>query len=117
VIRKSLEFFADRVAEEGITLNHNGDNNHFHVTAIGAVKPTYLSQESVYSSRGKEIIKSGAKIAILNFKGFRDYYPEQTAANLKNHPLFKRVNLYWGTFHCPTISTQRRTCMNSGQLI
>jgi len=100
-IRKSLDFFKEKIFFEGITLNHNSDYNHFHVTAIGAVKPTYLSQESVFSSRGKDIIKSGAKIAILNFKGFRDYYPEQTAANLKQHPLFKNSELILGDISLP----------------
>lgn len=101
LIRKSLEFFAERVSEEGITLNHNSDYNHFHVTAIGAVKPTYLSQESVFSTQGKELIKSGAKVAILNFKGFRDYYPEQTAAHLKGHPLFANSEFILGNISLP----------------
>lgn len=101
MIKKSLEFFTERVSEEGITLNHNREYNHFHVTALGAVKPTYLSQESVYSAEGKELIKSGAKIAILNFKGFRDYYPGQTAANLKRHPLFANSEFILGDISLP----------------
>jgi len=100
-IKKSLDFFISRLSEEGITLNNNGDYNHFHVTAPGAVKPTYLSQESVYSPAGKDIIKSGGKIAVLNFKGFRDYYPEQTAANLKKHPLFKNTEFIMGDISLP----------------
>jgi anaerobic glycerol-3-phosphate dehydrogenase len=65
------------------------------------VKPTYLSQESVYSSKGKEIIKSKGKIAILNFKGFRDYYAEQTAANIKRHPIFQDIEITVGSISLP----------------
>ncbi len=101
MIRKSLEFITEKIEGEGIQLNHNGDYNHFHITALGAVKPTYLSQESVFSTRGKDIIKSGAKIAVLNFKGFRDYYPEQTAANLKRHPLFEDREFILGNISLP----------------
>ncbi|HOK02770.1 MAG TPA: glycerol-3-phosphate dehydrogenase subunit GlpB [Spirochaetota bacterium] len=100
-IKKSIDFFVDELASDNIPLNNNGEYNHFRVTPLGAVKPTYLSQESVYSSKGKEIIKSKGKIAILNFKGFRDYYAEQTAANIKNHPIFQDIEITVGSISLP----------------
>jgi len=60
-----------------------------------------MSQESVFSARVTDIVNSHEKIAILNFKGFRDYYPEQTAANLKKNSLFKDTEIILGNISLP----------------
>lgn len=100
-IRSSLTFLSGKLAEEGIILNHNDDLNHFHITALGTLKPTYLSQESVFSVRAADVVNSHEKIAILNFSGFRDYYPEQTAANLRKNSLFKDTEIILGNISLP----------------
>ena len=99
--REALNFITEKLADEGITLNHNNEFNHFHITTLGTLKPTYLSQESVFSARVTDIVNSHEKIAILNFKGFRDYYPEQTAANLKKNTLFKDTEIILGNISLP----------------
>ncbi len=100
-VRESINFISDKFMEEGINLNHNNDRNHFHVTTLGTLKPTFLSQESVFSSEVTDIANSHNKIAVLNFKGFRDYYPEQTAANLKKNSLFKDKEIILGDISLP----------------
>jgi glycerol-3-phosphate dehydrogenase subunit B len=100
-VRESIRFITEKLSEEGITLNNNDDLNHFHITALGTLKPTYLSQESVFSTKVVDIVNSGQKLAILNFKGFRDYYPEQTAANLKKNTLFKNTEIILGNISLP----------------
>lgn len=100
-IRNGIKLITEKLSEEGINLNHNDEFNHFHITTMGTLKPTYLSQESVFSTRGSEVIKSGEKIAILNFKGFRDYYPEQTAANLRKNSIFKDREIILGNISLP----------------
>jgi len=100
-IRESIGFITEKLSDEGITLNHNRNDNHFHVTTFGTLKPTYLSQESVFGTKVTDIINSSEKIAILNFKGFRDYYPEQTAANLKKNSLFKNTEIILGNISLP----------------
>lgn len=100
-IRESIKFITEILSGQNIRLNHNSELNHFHITALGTLKPTYLSQESVFSSKVSDILHSGEKIAILNFKGFRDYYPEQTAANLKKHPIFKTREIIMGDISLP----------------
>ncbi len=101
VIRKALDFFIDRTEAAGLTLNHNADMNHFHITGLGMLKPAYLSQESVFSPRGIEIVNSREKIAVLNFKGFRDYYPEQTVAYLKKNRIFADREIVQGEVSLP----------------
>jgi len=100
-IKGSLNFITEKLSAEGITLSSNNDFNHFHITTLGTLKPTYLSQESVFSARVTDIVNSQQKIAILNFKGFRDYYPEQTAANLKKNTLFKDTEIVLGDISLP----------------
>ena len=100
-IRSSIDFIKDRLGVEGITMNHNSEFNHFHITTLGTLKPTYLSQESVFSARVTDIVNSHEKIAVLNFKGFRDYYPEQTAVYLKKNSLFKDTEIILGNISLP----------------
>ncbi len=100
-IRAGIDFLAEKLSDEGITLNHNNRQNHFRITALGTLKPSYLSQESVFSDRVKEIISSHEKIAILNFKGFRDYYPEQTIATLRKNSIFSNTEIIMGNISLP----------------
>lgn len=100
-IRESINFITERFSSEGITLNHNNEYNHFHVTALGRLIPTYLSQESVFSADLPGAVTSRKKIAVLNFNGFRDYYPEQTAAHLKQSALFRDTEIILGSISLP----------------
>ena len=108
VIKKAMDFFIKKTSSAGLTLNHNADMNHFHITGLGMLKPAYLSQESVFGPRGLEVVNSREKIAIMNFKGFRDYYPEQTAAYLKKNRIFADREIVLGEVSLPWyMNTQR----------
>lgn len=100
-IKKSIDFFSSELGKESLVLNNNGDLNHFHITAIGTLKPTYLSQESIFNEKAVSILKNHSKIAILNFNGFRDYYPGQTIALLKSKSLFKNIEIISGEISLP----------------
>jgi len=100
-VKKAMEFFIETTSNAGLTLNHNGDMNHFHITGLGTLKPAYLSQESVFGPRGLEIVNSGGKIAVMNFSGFRDYYPEQTVAYLKKNRIFADRDIVLGEISLP----------------
>jgi glycerol-3-phosphate dehydrogenase subunit B len=100
-IKSSLAFFSNEMKAESLPLNNNGDFNHFHVTAIGTLKPSYLSQESIFNEKALGILKDNSKITILNFRGFRDYYPEQTISMLKKQSLFKNIKITTGEISLP----------------
>jgi len=108
-IREAVSFFSDTVEKEGLELYHNNDYNHFHVSTMGTVKPTYLSQRSVFNDRIKEGFKARSKIAILNFSGFRDFYPELAAENLRKNSLFSLFDIITGEIELPMF---RRTEKN-----
>jgi len=100
-IHNSINFIRDKLSAEGLSLHCINEFNHFHITTLGILKPTYLSQESVFDDRLIEIVNSQKKIAILNFKGFRDYYPKQTASNIKKNSLFQDCEIILGDISLP----------------
>ncbi|MFP4475571.1 MAG: glycerol-3-phosphate dehydrogenase subunit GlpB [Desulfatibacillaceae bacterium] len=96
-VRRALGFFQEEMAAQGHSMNDNGDLNHFHLTALGTVKPTYFSPVGMYDSRVEEAFQRRQKVALLTFAGFRDFYPELAAANLARHPLFADCEITTGS--------------------
>ncbi len=100
-IKKSIAFFKDEMSRESLSLNSNGELNHFHISAIGTLKPSYLSQDSIFNESAIKVLHNKSKIAILNFSGFRDYYPAQTIDALKKNILFKNIEIISGEISLP----------------
>lgn len=107
-ITQSLTFFRNELTAQGLELYANGQENHFHVTALGTIKPTYLSQRSVFNEKIKEAYLARPSIAILNFEGFRDFYPALAAANLAKHVLFQGCQITTGVIRLPEFFCQGR---------
>lgn len=100
-IREAFFFLKEQLEKEGLELFHNGDLNHFHVTALGTLKPSFFSQRSVFSDGIRKAFQDKPRIAVLNFEGYRDFYPELAVANLKTHPLFRDIELVTGRIVFP----------------
>ena len=100
----SLAFFKEETACAGLPYCDNGPENHFHVTALGTVKPAYLSPEGVFSELVKTAFETRRCLAILNFKGFRDFHPRLAAANMAKNPLFSDWKISTGTLTLPPIA-------------
>ncbi len=94
LVAESLHFFQEQVANRNVQFYHNNGNNHFHVTALGTLKPTYLSQRSVFNEKIRDGFANKPSIAIINFEGFRDFHPELAASNLKKNRLFKDFEIF-----------------------
>ncbi|MFC1670840.1 FAD-binding protein, partial [Spirochaetota bacterium] len=82
-ISESLDFLKAQLKMEQLNLYNNGKKNHFHVTSMGTLKPTFISQDSVYNDKLKNAFENKTKIAVLNFNGFRDYFAQFTLDQLK----------------------------------
>ena len=95
-IRESLGFFRDELAKENLNLYHNGDMNHIRFTALGVMKPTYFSQESVFNERLMRAFENKSKITILNFYGYRDCFAELSMDQLKKNPLMQGIGITVG---------------------
>ena len=109
VCRESMAFIREQARAGDLELSSNGDMNHFHVTAVGTLKPTFLSQQSVFSEKLRDRFFSGTRIVIMNFYGFRDFYPELALSGMRKHPLFKKYSVDTGTVELPIF---RRPGMN-----
>ncbi len=99
LIRQSLSYFEKQITRQGIHLHANGDNNHFHVTSLGTLKPSFLSQASVFNHEIKKAFKEKPNIAFINIDGFRDFNPKLIADNLKGHPLFNTCEINTGSIN------------------
>ena len=95
-VAEALSFFREEVAKESFSLYANGRRNHQHVTALGTLKPTFFSQQSVFNRKLKEKYGQNPRIAILTFEGFRDFYPGLAEANLKKNPIFQDCEILTG---------------------
>jgi len=108
-VRDAFGFVRGELQQEDLDLFCNGEDNHFHITAMGTMKPTYLSQRSVFNESLKGAFKKRARIAVLNFSGFRDFYPDIVVANLRKNSLFSVFEIVSGTIDLPLF---RRTNRN-----
>jgi len=100
-IREAMEFFQDAAGNGGLELYHNGESNHFHVSTMGTIKPTFFSQRSVFNETVKEEFRKRPKIALLTFTGYRDFYPELAAVNLRKSSLFRHLEIVTGEVTLP----------------
>ncbi len=107
-IRESLDFFKSEVEKENLYLYNNGEENHFHVTAFGSTKPTFLSQISVYNEKIKNAFERKSKIAVLEFDGYRDFYSSLGIDEFRKNSMFKDTEIITGTIRMPHYSRTQR---------
>ncbi|MBF0529829.1 MAG: glycerol-3-phosphate dehydrogenase subunit GlpB [Deltaproteobacteria bacterium] len=102
LITDSLHFFRRQISSQGLEFYSNGQNNHFHITALGGIKPTFLSPPTVFNDRIKAAFENRSPLAILTFEGFRDFQPALAAANLAKLPMFRDSQIITGRIKLPT---------------
>ncbi len=115
-IKESLDFLKEELGSEDLNLYTNGNSNHFRITALGTLKPTYLSQETVYNEGFKRAIEKNITISILNFEGFRDYYPELAVEQLKKNSLLKHINFTTGRIRLPFFTKSEKDLLESNSI-
>lgn len=96
-VEEALLFFKEQVGKEGIEFCANDRKSHFHITALGTLKPTFYSQKSVYNPDMQDAFLQKPKIGIVNVAEFRDFNPDLVAANLKTHSFFKDCDIVTGS--------------------
>lgn len=110
-VREAIDFLVKEITKEDMPLVADGEGNHFHVTGIGTLKPTYLSQPSVFNERIKKAWENKEPIAVLNFEGYRDYYAEMAAEQLKKQPLFQGVDIFVDRIRLPYYAATERNLL------
>ena len=69
-------------AEAGITLNGSEEANHYRLTPTGMFKPVWLSMKD-YAVADTATNLSWGRVAVINIKGYVDFYPEFISAGLE----------------------------------
>jgi len=97
-VKKSLHWFTEKMAQEGLNLisHHDAsdeDLNHVRLTPMGLFKATWASQDTVYPFIQQNPAQGLSHITLMTFEGFRDFQPELASANLKALPQFKKVEV------------------------
>lgn len=110
-VRESLDFFRSEVGKAGLDLYAKGEENHRHFTALGVMKRTYLSQESVYNDKLHAAFKGKEKIAILNFDGYRDYHEGLAFKAIAENPLFAGIEIVTGKIALPYYTGTRKNLL------
>ncbi len=80
-VKRMLPEVKPLFAEAGITLNGTEAKNHFRLTPVGAFKPAWLSMLDYATVDSLDNIPWG-KVAIINLKGYLDFYPDFIARGL-----------------------------------
>ena len=101
IVRDAIDFLAEETAAQGLELFRDGGRNHFKITPLGALRPTYLSQRSIWHERLAGTLRSISRVAILGFDGYRDFHPAITAANLRRHPRASAISIESGFLELP----------------
>lgn len=79
-------------SEAGVTLKGSKAQNHMRLTPIGEFKPAWLSTDSCATY--ESLSKAGGTIAVVNIKGYLDFFPGFLLNGLnKNNMPAKVVNI------------------------
>lgn len=101
IIWESMDFIRQELSLQGLDLFSMERKNHFHITALGVLKPTYLSQRSVFNERLLAAYREKRPMAVLNFRGFRDFYPRLALPQLVKNSLFRGIAVTTGEISLP----------------
>ncbi|KJY87285.1 MULTISPECIES: glycerol-3-phosphate dehydrogenase subunit GlpB [Vibrio] len=88
-IKKALLWFQAMLSEAGVSLssNQNG-HNHYRITPLGTIKPTWLSQPYVHQWLPNSSLK---RLVLISIDGFRDFQPQLALDNLNQIEEFRQV--------------------------
>ncbi|WP_413283457.1 glycerol-3-phosphate dehydrogenase subunit GlpB [Vibrio sp. MA40-2] len=92
-VLNALDWFQAKMQDEGLPLSKlDSLQNHYRITTMGTLKPTWLSQPFVrkidYSFDNLKGIK---RIVMLSVQGFRDFQPQIAQDNLKRYTEFSAI--------------------------
>ena len=110
-LRQSLDFFQSQMATAGLAMTGHGSKNHGRLTALGAIRPAWLSQKGTQALPLTAPATGINRVAVVNFAGFRDFQPTLVAAGLRRQPGFTDVSFSLADIKAETLNiTARNAC-------
>lgn len=104
----SLQFFSEQMTAAGLPMIRHGARNQGRLTALGAIRPTWLSQPSQKTLPLNNPASGIQRVAVINIAGFRDFQPPLLVAGMKKHPSFAEVEFATGNIKPETLNLQTR---------
>lgn len=105
VIEKARQF--EQLAQTlNLGLVGTCDKNHFRVTPLGGLRPTWLSPNSVPIVTNEEMFPH-RKITVLGIEGYHDFQPQLLAENLVQHAQFAHCEVTTGYLNIPELDHLR----------
>ena len=86
----------------GVKLTGGNETNHYRLTPLGVLKPTWLSVRGFVTSDNGETFP-WKRISVFNIAGFLDFYPKFIADKLEKDGIKVRMH----TISLPALRTQR----------
>ncbi|VEI58740.1 anaerobic glycerol-3-phosphate dehydrogenase subunit B [Pasteurella multocida] len=83
------------------------EGNHFRVTPLGGLRPTWLSPNSVPTVTGNTPFPY-KNIAVLGIEGYHDFQPQLLADNLVQQAQFAHCNVTTGYLNIPELDHLRQ---------
>ncbi len=87
----------------GISVSGDCRKNHFRITPMGKMKPTWLTIDGYLTTASSERLPF-EKVCIINVEGFLDFYPEFIAEEFRK----QGVVCNFGTINLPDLERIRR---------
>jgi glycerol-3-phosphate dehydrogenase subunit B len=88
-VSNAIDWYTEIMSHAGVILSQQENNeNHQRITTIGAVKSTFLSQQSVYPIGFNKTQCSFDKVYVVDLEGCRDFQSSMIVDNLKSSPMF-----------------------------
>ncbi len=118
-IRDALSWFQTLSCEMKIPYTHRKDEkNQNRITALGALRPTYLSPATMTHLPIAGSLPDLRRVAVVNIEGFRDFQPELACHNLKCLPEFTDIEVISISLKLPDefISNRDTNAMRSVEL-
>lgn len=92
------------LAEAGVAVSGNESRNHYRLTPIGEFKPAWLTLDDFATVDAPEAMP-WKKVAIVNVKGYIDFFPKFIAAGLEK----KGVECHIGSFTISELENLRKS--------
>lgn len=107
VVLDKIQQFETLAKSLNLSLVGSSDKNHKRVTALGGLRGTWLSPNSVptVSLEGKF---PHDNIVLLGIEGYHDFQPQLLADNLKQNPQFAHCEITTNFLHIPELDHLRQ---------